>query len=174
MEECEGLQTYSRAKEQKMKLILGQLVMHLQKLSFESFEDFEEFLYSEGIASDTRECIKVYLLRESNSLTEVSPKEINKLLKECKKLGLSYSKTGMSFPLQDELLEFSLTEEEEEDAHQRQVSVLTPSAQSESKPAESLKDAEFDREDSQEPELPEEDIDEDIEVEDVVQVVDQK
>ncbi len=51
----------------------------------------------------------------SDSLSEVTQPALNKFISNCKKEANSHSMTGMSFPLQDELLEYSITDDDQDE-----------------------------------------------------------
>ena len=82
-----------------MKLIVGQVLAGTDSLKFESFEFLAQKLAGGGISSETLDCALVYLLRMSDSLSEVTQPALNKFISNCKKEANSHSMTGMSFPL---------------------------------------------------------------------------
>ena len=53
----------------------------------------------------------------ANSLTEIPVYILEAFLEECRRETYSFSLTGMSFPIHDELLEYSLSSRDSKDYH---------------------------------------------------------
>lgn len=69
---CGNINTYSRNKEVKMKLIIGKHLIEQDNTAPKSFEELSVFLNEFGIAQETLECALIYLLRLSGNYLEVS------------------------------------------------------------------------------------------------------
>ena len=75
-------------------------------------EELSGYLNDFGIAQETLECALVYLLRLSGNYLKVSEQAMLQFVQECKREAQSHTASGMSFPIQDELLEYSQSEED--------------------------------------------------------------
>lgn len=97
-----------------MKLIVGKLLIESKDAvkSLTTFDQFQVYLEQSGLSQETQECALVYLLRLSGNYQVVSDSVLHKFISECMKEAQSHTASGMSFPIQDELLEYSNSEEE--------------------------------------------------------------
>ena len=96
-----------------MKLIVGKHLIEQNKVVPQSFEELSVFLNELGIAQETLECAFVYLLRLSGNYLNVSEQAMLQFITECRRDAQSHTASGMSFPIQDELLEYSESEEDD-------------------------------------------------------------
>lgn len=80
---CAGVQVFSKKKEGKMKVILGNLLA--EKAHFASFDELRQSLLSAKVEKETLECAYVYCLRMSGSLNQqISASVLADFVEECK------------------------------------------------------------------------------------------
>lgn len=77
---CEGVTVYSKKKEQKMKLILGEIFMNLKAVYYSKWSHFEKELFKAKMEKETIDCAFVYCLRMSNRLSDVDAETISSFI----------------------------------------------------------------------------------------------
>ena len=71
-----------------------------------------------GIGSETLDCALVELLKLSNSYNEVDSEILAEFMRACKSAAMTHTATGKNFPLQEELLEYSVSDDNDQSIHE--------------------------------------------------------
>ena len=81
---CQGVQVYSKKKEAKMKLIVGDAIRRVPcAANYTEWDLFAKELTLVGIEKETLDCAFVYCLRISGNLSEVEDYSVKQLIQEC-------------------------------------------------------------------------------------------
>lgn len=104
---CQGVTVYSKKKEKKMKLIIGDAMKDLKSVYYSKWEHFAKDLTKVKIEKETLDSAFVYCLRMSGSFLDVDDQTLSDFIAECKDDAFSHTRTGKQFPIQVELLDKS-------------------------------------------------------------------
>lgn len=88
---CQGVQVYSKKKEAKMILIVGEAMQKLSSCDQTSWEPFAAQLSRVGLEKETLDCAFVYCLRLSGNLSDVNKESLKEFIEECNSRTFSYT-----------------------------------------------------------------------------------
>jgi len=121
-----GISYFSKEKETKMKQIMGknidsksakQIIASILKAPNMTFDEhkfisiLQGFQEMNSLAKETFECAFIALLRKSENVLEVTKKTMVEFIQESSRSAMDLTATGMAFPLEMELLEYSESED---------------------------------------------------------------